>query len=400
MSHSTRIASRFPSRRSLSALLALALWLAAQTLAAGALAQGLDPSKIKDLPHFDTLTQEQFDSQTDVHTVTPQSDKYLAYSIRLPKGWQKASSDRTIDIAKSADERHVTHRVLGRVAKYFAPQTMEIPSYIDIEALELDFNISARNWFLNYIIANGYTLIGMKEVAGDREMAGDRLYGLYVRVVKDQSYIVRTVAQINGPRIVVTSYCMPEQKWEEEKALQEKIIASFKFLNPEPMRAEGAHTYVYLDLLRFDYPQSWQLLSPTVNSIEGMDVRLIDSKDKETLNGEIDIHILNVDNDKTLAQQIQDLRATLRNQGLEVGSLMDSPSDYKFHRHIYFNKVEVYDAHGRDNEFGSQEVWICVLLEDRYTYIISMITPGRNNEFLKWAKNIESFRTVVQSFRL
>src|SRR6185436_16982245 len=193
---------------------------------------------------------------------------------------------------------------------------------------------------------------------------------------------------------------MPEQKWEEEKALQEKIMASFKFLNPEPMRGESAHTYVYLDLLRFDYPQSWQLLSPNVNSIEGMDVRLLDSKDKETLNGEIDIHILSVDSDKTLAQQIQDLRTAVRNQGLEIGTLLDSPSDYKFHRHIYYNKVEVYEARGRDNEFGVQELWIAVLLEDRYTYIISMITPGRNTDFIKWAKNIESFRTVVQSFRL
>jgi hypothetical protein len=390
----TRTASRLPSCRS-HRVFSAALGLAVLLLAGIAAAQGIDPSKIKDVPHYDdTLTKDQFEAESDLHTVSPPDDKYLAYSIRLPKGWQKASGEKLIDTTKGTDEKHMAHRVLGRVAKYFAPQTMEIPSYVDIEALALDYNISARNWFLNYIITNGYTLVGMKEVEENR------LVGLYVRVVKAQSYIVRTVAQINGPRIVVTSYNMPENKWEDEKAIQEKVIDSFRFLNPEKLNAEAAHTYVYLDLLRFDYPQSWQLLSPSVNSTDGMDVRLIDSKDKETLDGQIDIHVQSVDTDKTLAQQIQDLRNNVKTEGLEIGNVIESPSDYKFHHHIYFNKVEVYDAHGRENEFGSQEFWIAIMIEDRYYYIVSMITPGRNHEFLKWAKNIESFRMVVESFRL
>jgi TfoX/Sxy family transcriptional regulator of competence genes len=393
MSHSIKTGNRLSSIRNLKPFAALTLGLAAFLLAGLASAQGIDPAKIKEIPTFTTLPQEQFEAQSDLHTATPSGDKYLAYSIRLPKGWQKASGDKLIDTT-SGSQDHLTHHVLGRIAKYYAPQTMDISSYIDIEALALDYNISARNWFLNYILANGYTLLGMKEVQENH------LVALYDRVVRSQSYVVRTAAQINGSRIVLMSYSMPEQNWDDEKATQEKVVDSFQFLNPEKASAEAARTYVYLDLLRFDYPQSWQLMAPSVNATEGMSVRLIDSKDRETLDGQVEIRVESTDSDKTLAQQVQDLRNNLKTEGLEIGGLIEAPTDYKFHNQIYFNKVEVYDAHGRDDEFGTQELWLAIMIEDRYYYIVSMITPGRNHDFLKWAKNIESFRTIIESFRL
>jgi hypothetical protein len=40
------------------------------------------------------------------------------------------------------------------------------------------------------------------------------------------------------------------------------------------------------------------------------------------------------------------------------------------------------------------------MIEDRYYYIVSMITPGRNTEFVRWARNIEAYREVIESFRL
>ncbi|HTK83691.1 MAG TPA: hypothetical protein VL625_01285 [Patescibacteria group bacterium] len=359
-----------------------------------AAAQGLDPSHIKKMPRFTTMTEEQFENQSDLHEVSPVADKFLAYQIRLPKGWQKASSDKTIDL-KKGDEAHVSHRVLGLIAKYYAPQTMEISSEVVIQALELDYSISARNWFLNYVLANGFTLLGMDQ------LSDTRIEGLYVLVKKDQSFIVRTVAEINGPRMVLTSYQMPEEKWDEEKANQEKVITSFHFLNPEKPRMEPAHTYVYLDLLRFDYPQSWQLTAPSVRAVEGMDVRLVDVTAKDnTLNGQIDIHIESTDADKTLAQMVKDVRGDVKKLGLEIGDLIETPTDYKFHHQVYFNKVEVYDVHGRDNEYGGYELYLAVMIEDRYYYIVSMITPGRNTEFVRWARNIEAYREVIESFRL
>jgi hypothetical protein len=72
------------------------------------------------------------------------------------------------------------------------------------------------------------------------EVNNNQLVVLYRRKIKEQSYIVRTVAQVSGSRIVLISYTVPEEKWDEEKAMQEKIVKSFQLLNPEKLPAPPA----------------------------------------------------------------------------------------------------------------------------------------------------------------
>jgi hypothetical protein len=276
-------------KRSRHAITALLLLIAGCLMAFGARAQGVDPDKVPKIPHYTTLTEAQFETDSAVHKDVPQGDKYLAYSIRLPKGW-RASSDSVSNAAAlsaaAGDKKKANQRLLGKVGEYLGPLNGDFPSRIVIEAMSLDYDISARNWFLNYVLMNGFTLQGMDVI--DKT----RIEALYVMVEGDTTYVVRTIAQINGPRIVLASYYLPEASWNTERAVQEKAIESFTFDNPEQVRIEQTHTYAFLDLVRFDYPQSWKLLAPNIDSIDNMDARLISSKDDKTLNGESDLHLV------------------------------------------------------------------------------------------------------------
>jgi hypothetical protein len=262
-----------------------------------------------------------------------------------------------------------------------------------LRAMELDFDISARNWFLNYILSSGYTLQGMKELSDSRVEA------LYVLIEDGVSYVVRTIAEINGPRMVLASYYLPDSRWEEERALQEKVVHSFKFLKPETIKIEKARTYSFLDMLRFDYPISWKLLAPNIYSIEGMEARLVNTLDNDTLNGEIEIHIVSTELDTTLAQEVQYLKEDLRATGLGIGDLIEVRDDYNFKEHIFFSRVEVYRATDRKERVVGHEYWLAILVEDRYYYIVTMLTPDRTSDFYTWARNMESFQTVIESIR-
>lgn len=37
------------------------------------------------------------------------------------------------------------------------------------------------------------------------------------------------------------------------------------------------------------------------------------------------------------------------------------------------------------------------MVEDRYYYIVTMLTPGRKADFYTWALNTETFGSVIQS---
>lgn len=371
-----------PMRRIyLTTLLALSVLIFS---GAGASAQFAD-SRIPELTGFD-ISADEIKAKTDLFEETPFGDKYLAYRLRLPKGWVKKDPQ----VTSTAD---ISKKLLGEVAQYYGPAALDARSYFVIQAAELDYAITAKNWFMNYILSRGYTLQGMK-VHSDK-----RIEALYVFLDKDQTYVVRTVGEVNGSRMILAMYFVPESRWQEEKVLQANALASFEFLNPEVVKIEDTRTYAFLDLLRFDYPASWRLLAPSIYSIEAMDAKIVSSQEDSVLDGEVDVHVVSTELDTTLAEEVKSVQKSLEDKGLVIGKLVDQPSDYKIREHIYFSRIEVYQANDKSKELLDYEYWIGVLMEDRYFYIVTMLTPSRNTDFYLWARNSEAFKTVIQTLR-
>lgn len=371
------------------------LTIAILALCAGSFVLGVSPApvsaqlyeagKIKLVPEYD-ITQEELLATTDEFADKPFGDKYLAYKIRLPKGWTKRPSE----VTTNAD---ISKKLLGEIARYYGPNAPDARSYFVIQAAELDYEITAKNWFMNYILSRGYTLQGMTTVSDKRVEA------LYVMLDKDQSYVVRTVGEVNGSRMILAMYFIPEARWNAEKVLQSHAMKTFQFDSPEKVRVEQTRTYAFLDLLRFDYPASWRLLAPNIYSIEAMDAKIVNASEDSILNGEVDIHVVSTELDTTLAEEIKNVQKGLESKGLAIGKLIEQPQDYKIHDHVYFSRIEVYLANDPERSLVDYEYWIGVLMEDRYFYIVTMLTPARGTEFYVWARNTEAFKLMVQSLR-
>jgi hypothetical protein len=352
-----------------------------------AVAQSFDVNKIPPMPEFD-MSDADFIAKTKLYEETPYGDKYLSYTLRLPTDWKKLEtegSSQSIDTSKS---------LLGEVGKFFGPPSLQARSSFIIQATELGYEITAKNWFLNYVLSRGYTLQGMK-VVSDR-----RIEALYVLVEKDTSYVVRAAGEINGSRMVLAMYYIPEGEWEAQKAVQAKSVASFKFLSPEKAKVESTRTYAFLDLLKFDYPSSWRLQAPNIYSTESMSAKIVNSPDDTVLNGQIDVHVVSTELDTTLPEEIKNVQKALNDKGLVIGKLIEQPKDFKSRDHVYFSRIEVYQANDKNKTLVDYEYWIGVLIENRYYYIVTMLTPARQTEFYGWARNSEAFRTVVESMRI
>lgn len=361
-------------------------------------AQGIETLKSKKIPRFDTLSEEQFLKDTVEYREKPYNDAYLDYMIRLPRDWKKGAEEwESIKNPKETGTKEtqlLSRRVLGKITKYYGSPRLDATSYLEINALELDYEITTKNWMLHHIYNRGFTLEGLEEI-NER-----RVEVLYVLVQDHIPYVVRTVAEINGLRMVLVSYYVPEQYWEEEKAMQEKVVGSFKFTDPEKVRIELTRTYPFLDLLRFDYPASWKLIAPNIYSMDGMDVRLINAFDTVTMNGQIDVHIFSTELDTTLAQEVGFLRDELSESGLNIGKLLEIPDSYKIQSHMTFSRVEVYDAEfDKSKNLFPQEYWLALMAEDRFYYIVTMLTPSRSSDFYIWARNSEAFQMVVETMR-
>ncbi|MBU0859879.1 MAG: hypothetical protein KJ667_08070 [Alphaproteobacteria bacterium] len=354
-------------------------------------AQVIDQNIIKVVPHYlDEMSDVDFLARTQPLKETPMGDRFLSYEVRLPLGWAKAEdSDREVSSSKSG----LSSRLLGNVTRFYGPTRIDAVDIFQIEAMTLDYELSVRNWFLNYVFTRGYTLQGMEEI-GEQAIEAQ-----YVTLIKDTAYVFRVRAYANGPRVLVISYAVPEQHWERERGIQERVIRSFRFLSPEKILAEHVRTYPFLDLLRFDYPSSWRLIAPNIYSIEGMDAKVVSTADKKTVAGEIDVRVISTELDTSLADEVKYLKEDIQERGLKVGKMIEVGEGYKFHDHILYDRVEIYEAKDESRKIQDHELWLAVMVEDRYFYIITMLTPGRASDFYTWAKNSEAFEIVTESMR-
>jgi hypothetical protein len=345
-------------------------------------AQGFDLSKIPDLPDF-PMTAADVTSKTKMVNEEPNNDKFLTYTMRIPGTWSKE------DLGAGDTGKNL----LGDIAHYFGPAALDARSYMLIQATELGYDVTARNWMLNYVLSRGYTMQGMRVISDKRVEA------MFILLDHDISYVVRAVAEINGSRMILVLYYVPEVRWNDEKAMQALATKTFTFTQPEKARVEAVRNYAFLDLLRFDYPSSWRLQAPNILSTESMSAKIINSNDNTTLNGQIDVNIVSTELDTTLPEEIKKIQKGMDDKGLVIGKLIEQPKDYKPQPQVYYSRIEMYQANDKNKELVDYEYWIAVMIENRYYYIVTMLSPSRSSDFFVWARNSEAFRTVVESLK-
>ncbi len=340
------------------------------------------------------MPQEEFESKTKLFQDKPGGDSFLSYVLRIPSDWQQVRvNDGSKVLPDSSIDEGKKSSLLSEIARFYGPSLLDAQSHFVLQSSELKHDITARNWFMNYILQNGYTLQFMTEISENK------IEAIYFQLEKDTAYISRAIAEMNGSRMILAMYSIPETRFQEERTMQANVLRSFKFLTPQKAAIEARRTYSFLNLLRFDYPESWRLLAPNIYSVDSMDARIINSPDESIPNGEIDIRIVSTELDTTLAQEIKGVQESVKKRGLAVGKLIEEPHKYKFNDHIYFSRVEVYETSDSEGAFIDHEYWICVLVEDRYFYIVTMLTPARTIDFYNWATNTEAFETVIETLR-
>jgi len=375
-------------------IVVLLLALTFAPLPAFAQQEHFDMGKLQAIPDYgDEISNEEFQAKSELYEEHPYGDRFIAFRVRLPKGWFELGTD--LEPMKKMGEKapeKPSERILGRVSKYYGPGRIDELTRFEIHAQSLEHEVTAKTWFMQEVLTRGYILEGLTVISNKRVEAQ------YVTVEKDTSFIVRAAIEINGSRIVIAAYYVPNPHWEEERAFQQRAIQSFHFLNPEKGLIEPIRRHSFLDLLSFAYPASWRLVAPQVFSVDGMQAMLVYSIDSQTMSGEIHISVLAADQQEALQDELSFLKQELTNRGLTLDKMIEVKNDYKKPDHVKYNHTEIYRAVDESEKVVDHEYWVAILEEDRYFYLVTMLTPARDREYFTWARNAEAFQTVVESF--
>ena len=358
-------------------------------------ALGIDLAAITKLKSYDTQSLEEFSSTTKkIEQPKPYGDPLLGYQFLLPKEW--TDNILTTQAQLSDESVNINDSIFSMIARYASDSKNLGRSSIRIEAQKLGYEIKAVHWFVNEILSNGLSLTALN-VISDKEVQG-----LYVEVIKDVSYIIRAHMFINGDKIIMMRYYLPQDNYEQEKNIQARVVESFKLVNPSNDKIEKQEIFGFLDQSYFNYPTSWRLKEKPILTIERMSVTMFQEtmqREDLVLEGYIKVNAISRLLNTTLAQEVKIFKEGFKVPDYTVGNLIET-IEFKKDPSIKILQTQVYELVPNDRINKRQyELLISLLQGDEYHYIVSMISPSRDFDFYGWAKNREVARIVVESLR-
>lgn len=352
-----------------------------------AFAQTLDIDKIVNIASSEFLSDEAFAAQTDLLEETPFGDDDLAFSVRLPKEW-KPNIKMPIDMLGEKEGASL----LGIVARYVSPAKDYLRSTFYLETIQLDYNIPIKYWFTSYVLARGYSLEAVTI------HSNKKIEAIYVEVDGDNSYAVRLLALNNGGRMVLVRYRTPMAQYEAEKQMQAQVLSSFSLLKSQAGGAEEIKTHAFLSESYFDYPGTWKLIPTKVHSISRMQASLAQGKNLKRLDGQISIFLASQYEKTSLKNEVRLFKDKLNIKNYKLGGYIEK-QDLIYDESMVFGVTEVYEMTPTVPTQVEYELWVSVMQNDDYYYLVSLLTPSRKNELYKWARNVEAYKTVVGSMR-
>ena len=357
----------------------------------------------KDLPRLKLeagMSESQFKAQTQVIRETPPGDKKLAFRIRLPKDWKKVEGDTGL----GTGDLRLSSSLLSTVAHYRGPGSLEGRSFFKLRALKLGHMITARKWFMNFILGEGYS------VGAIREFSPRRVAARYTVFRNNTSYTVLAVAAINGDQLAMAEYHVPTARMNDKLRDRQLLsMRSFALVNVIDAPIEPIETYNFVDIASIAYPESWLIQKPRMRNLSRMNIILYNTEQKEfkelgeindlisgeKRKGRIRIKLIAREKTNSIKAQLQKIRARFHKSDLKVDQMVREVKDIDYDSDFDLARTQVYTISDEKGNYLDRQLWVAVMRSKNYYVFATLLTPNRDNQYYNWAVNSETFKFVL-----
>jgi len=353
----------------------------------------------KPMPEIPLPSYDKFVDATKPVAKKPYDEDVLAYSMRIPKDW-------TVGEDKTSTNFVLSKKLFLELSSYYGPPTISGRSRIVIEALNMEGNLTAEQWYIKYILEGGYTTEGL--VVHNT----NKVESLMVVMEKDFSYYLRSLIMINGDKIIMVKYFVPMHYFKEQAVMQAMAISSFQMNHPMKRQYGETSFYRFLDIAEIKYPSDWKVYAKPVRNLERLKVTVLNTRkignnyNPETkkmgtmaTEGKLDVTIISSAVNNTLIEEITEYKEQIESEGMLIGERLSEDYNFTYSDKIDFALTEVYQGLDSADNLSEYEFWFTVLVGGNYYYFIMLLTPSRNDMFGIWAENIENYKLIVSNFK-
>lgn len=346
---------------------------------------------VKPFPEIPVMPDAEFEELTKDVNFVPYGDMSLAYEMRLPKDWD--TENQRVESSFSMDSKLFTE-----LNNFIGPADVEGRSSVVVRGIDLDFDLTAKQWFLKYLLESG-NLTEAMVVHSDT-----RVEALMVKMDGDQTFAVRTVVVINGGKVIYLEYSIPASSFSDGASLQARVVQSFKLQRIMPQKEFPTDIFSFLDIGEFKYPTGWVVVSRAFKNLDFMNAKVLnvtsdDEEAKKTPNGAIDISLVMNSSAQNVFNQINDYKKMLQSSGILLGDKITNIEDLQYDSRAKLALTEVYKGINSNSEKSNYELWFTILSVGNYYVFITLLTPSRGENYIAWAYNTQGYRRLVTSFK-
>lgn len=348
----------------------------------------------KPMPEIQSMTDEEFLDATKPVEKEPYGEKVLSYSMRIDKTWEEG-------VDRSSSNFILSEKLFLELNSFYGKPTIAGRSRLEIQGLNMEGNLTAEQWYIRYILEGGFTTEGFIT------HNPDKVESLMVVMEKDYSYYLRTLTLINGTKVIMVKYYVPIHYIQEQAAMQERVLDSFKLSYNAKRVYEEMVAYRFLDIAEFKYPPNWKVFAKPVRSVDRLDVTLLNMKKvlgpsgeirSSTTEGKLDVTVVSSAVKNTLLEEIEDYKKKIEAEGMLVGEKLKEDYEFKYSENIDFAITEVYKGIDSNDNLSEYEFWFTVLVGGNYYYFVMLLTPSRNEMFATWADNTQNYKLMLAAF--
>jgi|TARA_R110002126_G_scaffold13118_3_gene56575 hypothetical protein len=335
------------------------------------------------------MTKSHFDENSEEYKKEVQGESLLTHQFRLPNGWTDISGEnKALDFSSDVETK---------LSSFVGLPNMYARSSFSVLVLTLEREVELLHWYYTYMSAKGYSVTGMKAMDG-----GVRVEAESIKMNVEATFVVRSVAILSGNNVVIAEYAVPDPFWQEQHDEALWSIASFYLLFKDDKTIEPRKEFSILDIVRFNYPASWDIRVPKLTVVDELSAAAISRNALGELDGRVDSFFLashvggeREDNLEMYKKKYKDIVS------FTIGEHMETIDGVDYHKTISAGRIDVFNALTPDGQSQTgYEIWMTILESDIYDGYVFMNTVGRNVDFMTWSKNQRSYKIMVESMEL
>ncbi len=348
-------------------------------------------------------TEEEFEKNTEKYNEIPFNHPKYEFSIKIPKSWSAKA------IITSRSKRNAFQNSLGKeipydIAKFKSPPLQTAQINVTIQAIDLEHEISVRNWLHRYVTINQYALTDDIKVSEDKRKARASI----IHNVNGASTSTIIITERNKDIMMILRFDVPARISQYTLPTQQLIAKNFDISFKINEGVEKTKKMLMGDNVKISYPASWTEYRNNLKNFNEMFVELHSytdtmqadsSRRRSFVNGMIKIHTIKRRKSTSLEKEIKKLTETITQElHINIDKLVSSQKADAYDRFL-FSRYEEYETSDKQQARQGRDLHLAILGDEEWYIFAYLYTPDKTNDFYNWARNTESFKQIIRQIR-